>query len=185
MNPIFIFPSESAAWEEKDGLGGLTRFGQRSGFWDFGACEDGRSNDRRGTASPARLVVPHISRFEAVTKLVPSAKADSVCSTFVFPALTCRAIGCRRYAAVAGFVPPSPCSVEFRNDLGFRDVGADSTPRYFGLPAKAPPLPLFLKNVSTPPTSASQEAKALWPLTSDNYHFTVILKVIRSSSIGA
>jgi toxin HigB-1 len=34
--------------------------------------------------------------------------------------------------------------------------------------------------VSTPPTASSQEAKALWPLTSDNYYFTVVLKVIRS-----
>src|ERR1700674_2116927 len=67
--------------------------------------------------------LPTSRKSEAVTKLVPSAKADSVCSTFAFPALTCRAIGCRRYAAVAGFVPPSPCSIEFRNDRKPRDVG--------------------------------------------------------------
>lgn len=32
MISIFIFPSESAAWAEMDGLGGLTRFGPRSVF---------------------------------------------------------------------------------------------------------------------------------------------------------
>jgi len=57
-----------------------------------------------------------------VTKLVPSAEADSAGSTFAFPVLPCRAFRCRRYAAGAEFVPLSR-SIEFRNnrfDLGFR-----------------------------------------------------------------
>jgi hypothetical protein len=36
---------------------------------------------------------------EAVTKLVPSAEADSVYPTSGFPALPCRAFPCRRFAA--------------------------------------------------------------------------------------
>jgi hypothetical protein len=65
-----------------------------------------------------------VSKTEAFTKLVPSAKADSVCSTFAFPALPCRAFRCRCYAAGAEFVPPSRRSVEFRNTLKPRDLGA-------------------------------------------------------------
>jgi hypothetical protein len=37
---------------------------------------------------------------------VPSAKADSVCSTWAFPALPCRAFVSRRYAADAVLAPP-------------------------------------------------------------------------------
>jgi len=44
---------------------------------------------------------------EAVTKFVPSAKADSVGSTFAFPALPCRANECRRFATEPLLVPPS------------------------------------------------------------------------------
>jgi hypothetical protein len=50
------------------------------------------------------------------TKLMPSAEADSF-GPLAFPALPCRAVRCRRYAAGAESVPPSQCSIEFRNSL--------------------------------------------------------------------
>src|ERR1022692_2672597 len=54
---------------------------------------------------------------EAVTKLVPSAEADSVCSTSDLPALPCRAFPCRHFVAEIGFVPPSVRGIEFRDSL--------------------------------------------------------------------
>jgi hypothetical protein len=59
---------------------------------------------------------------------VPSARADSVCSTVAFPALPCRAFPCRRYAAGAVFVPPSRCFIEFRNSLENVKVGQPPSP---------------------------------------------------------
>jgi hypothetical protein len=54
---------------------------------------------------------------ESVTKLVPSAEADSFHPTLPSPALTCRAFLYRRSAAGASFVPPSLFSIDFRNSL--------------------------------------------------------------------
>jgi len=48
---------------------------------------------------------------------VPSAEADSVSSTFAFPALPCRAFLWRRCAADARFVPPLVFGIGFRNRL--------------------------------------------------------------------
>jgi hypothetical protein len=66
---------------------------------------------------------PHLSKTEAVTKLVPSAEADSVHPTSGFPALPCRAF----HAAPSGlspvFVPPPVLDIEFRNSLKPRKVG--------------------------------------------------------------
>jgi hypothetical protein len=66
-----------------------------------------RDDTTLARAASSKLELAHLYVFEAVTKPVPSAKADSVCSTFAFPALPCRAFRCRRYAAGAEFVPPS------------------------------------------------------------------------------
>jgi len=55
----------------------------------------------------------HISKTEAVTKLVPSAKGDSICSAFAFPALPSRAFRCRPYATGVAFVRPSPFPSSF------------------------------------------------------------------------
>jgi hypothetical protein len=68
-------------------------------------------------ALAADLAVRIFTESEAVTKLVPSAKADSVCSTLAFPALPCRAFRCGRSAAGAQLSPPSLRSTEFRNSL--------------------------------------------------------------------
>ena len=74
---------------------------------------------------PAGLHLPlRLPRaYEAVTKLVPSAKSGLGCSTFAFPVLPCRAIRLRRYAARAEFVPPLRRSIEFCNSLTPRRVG--------------------------------------------------------------
>ena len=48
---------------------------------------------------------------------MPSAEADSVCSTSDLPALPCRAFTCRHFVAEIGFVPPSVRGIEFRNSL--------------------------------------------------------------------
>jgi len=48
---------------------------------------------------------------------VPSAKADSVCSTHALPAVTRWANEYRRSAAVALFVPEWAYAIEFRNSL--------------------------------------------------------------------
>jgi len=42
---------------------------------------------------------------EAVRKLVPSAEADSICSTSDLPELPCRAFTCRRFAAGVSSCP--------------------------------------------------------------------------------
>ena len=63
--------------------------------------------------------------LEAVTKLVPSAEADSLFPTYDLPALTCRAFIYRHFAAGAHSVPPLGCDPEFRNRLstsGTRDL---------------------------------------------------------------
>ena len=53
----------------------------------------------------------------ALTKLVPSAKADSIRSTPAFPALPCWAFA-RRFAAGAWCIPPRGFNTEFRGWCG-------------------------------------------------------------------
>ena len=55
--------------------------------------------------------------YECVTKLVPSAEADSLCSTFTFPALTRWANESRRSAAGVAFAPQPVINIGFRNTL--------------------------------------------------------------------
>ena len=57
---------------------------------------------------------------EAVTILVPSPEADSICSTLAFPALPCRAFSCRRFAADTQPVPPLVLPLGFITDWGLR-----------------------------------------------------------------
>jgi hypothetical protein len=49
---------------------------------------------------------------------VPSAKADSVSSIFVFPALMCRLSRAVATRSGQGLYPPSRCSIQFRTTSG-------------------------------------------------------------------
>ena len=61
----------------------------------------------------ARRDSPRPGDGESVTKLVPSAKADSIFSTLDYPALTRWANGCRRYATGVRFVAPHFFKIEY------------------------------------------------------------------------
>jgi hypothetical protein len=102
------------------------------------------------------LWVPRPCIFEAVTKLVPSAKADSICSTFSFPALRA---GLSHTAATRldlGFVPPLVVDTELRNSLFFARAGTmlpKAEPYATRPPNEISPHPSFTR---TRPGSSSQ-----------------------------
>ena len=56
-----------------------------------------------------------LRKTRLLRNFVPSAEADSVCSTSGLPALPCRAFTCRRFAAGIELIPPSLPDLEFRN----------------------------------------------------------------------
>jgi hypothetical protein len=58
-----------------------------------------------------------VAMKDFVTTLVPSAKAESVCSGSGYPALPCRAFIWRRYAAGARRIPALRFGLECRNKL--------------------------------------------------------------------
>src|SRR5690348_5549993 len=53
------------------------------------------------------VISPFCPRLRGCYEKVPSAKADSFCSSSAYPALPCWALVCRRYGADAVFAPPS------------------------------------------------------------------------------
>jgi hypothetical protein len=76
----------------------------------------------------------HSSKTEAVTKLVPSAKSGLGCSTFVFPALPCRATRLRatrleHSLSHRHIVPPSFVTASNRDEWGSLDRGSARSQR--------------------------------------------------------